>query len=446
MKCLIIAAGEGKRISKIGRPKPLVNLLGLTLIERVILTANKSGITDFYVVTGYQGEKVRKFLDKFSQKRNINITHIINEEWKKGNGLSVLKAKGFLNEKFILLMGDHLFDEDILKKMKTAPLGDGEVMLAVDYNINSNHLVDIEDVTKVLVQDGKVIDIGKDIKEYNAYDTGIFLCSPTIFEAIEKNIHQTNEGILSASIKLMAKEGRVKTFDIKNAFWIDVDDEKTLKKAKKCLIDRLKKPTDGPISRYLNRRFSTKITPYFLKTNITPNQVSLFSFIISLIASSFFFLGSYFYLAIGGILAQISSIIDGCDGEVARLKYMESNFGGWFDAVLDRYGDAFLLAGLTWHVYCLNTHFLPLFVGFLAIVGTFLNSYTADKYDGFMSKRLNKHYFRIGRDIRIFIIFLGALINQPFFTLLFIAILMNGENIKRILVLYRLLNYRSGRT
>ncbi|CAD7776829.1 Bifunctional IPC transferase and DIPP synthase [Candidatus Methanoperedenaceae archaeon GB50] len=216
MKCLIIAAGEGKRISKIGRPKPLVNLLGLTLIERVILTANKSGITDFYVVTGYQGEKVRKFLDKFSQKRNINITHIINEEWKKGNGLSVLKAKGFLNEKFILLMGDHLFDEDILKKMKTAPLGNGEVMLAVDYNINSNHLVDIEDVTKVLVQDGKVIDIGKDIKEYNAYDTGIFLCSPTIFEAIEKNIHQTNEGILSASIKLMAKEGRVKTFDIKN--------------------------------------------------------------------------------------------------------------------------------------------------------------------------------------------------------------------------------------
>ncbi len=181
MKCLIIAAGEGKRISKIGRPKPLVNLLGLTLIERVILTANKSGITDFYVVTGYQGEKVRKFLDKFSQKRNINITHIINEEWKKGNGLSVLKAKGFLNEKFILLMGDHLFDEDILKKMKTAPLGDGEVMLAIDYNINSNHLVDIEDVTKVLVQDGKVIDIGKDIKEYNAYDTGIFLCSPTIF-------------------------------------------------------------------------------------------------------------------------------------------------------------------------------------------------------------------------------------------------------------------------
>jgi len=83
MKCLIIAAGRGSRLSSRGDSKPLVPLLGLSLIERVILTAEKSGLTDFYVVTGYNGDKVRDYLSRFSQRRNIHITHIINEIWER---------------------------------------------------------------------------------------------------------------------------------------------------------------------------------------------------------------------------------------------------------------------------------------------------------------------------------------------------------------------------
>ena len=84
MKCLIIAAGRGSRLSSRGDSKPLVPLLGLSLIERVILTAEKSGLTDFYVVTGYNGDKVRDYLSRFTQRRNIHITHITNQEWEKG--------------------------------------------------------------------------------------------------------------------------------------------------------------------------------------------------------------------------------------------------------------------------------------------------------------------------------------------------------------------------
>jgi len=111
MKCLIIAAGQGRRLSAKGDSKPLISILGLSIIERVILTANKAGLTDFYVVTGYNGEKVRRFLDRFSLRRNIKITYITNEEWEKENGISVLKAKNILEENFILLMSDHVFDE-----------------------------------------------------------------------------------------------------------------------------------------------------------------------------------------------------------------------------------------------------------------------------------------------------------------------------------------------
>ena len=439
MKCLIIAAGKGSRLSKKGDTKPLVPLLGLSLIERVIVTAKKSGLSDFYVVTGYNGKNVKCFLEKLALRRGVKITTITNEEWKKENGVSVLKANELLNENFILLMGDHIFNGDILKRLKGEQVREGEVILAVDYNTNGNHWVDIDDVTKVYVDEGKIVDIGKHIARYNAYDTGIFLCSQAVFQAIKTSIVNNGKSSLSGGIKLLAEKGKVKAFDIKNNFWIDVDDAKAFQKAEKVLLERLKKSSDGPISRYCNRPLSAKITRYLIKTRITPNQISFFSFLLSLVAALSFFVGNYSYLALGAVLAQLSSIIDGCDGEVARLKELKTDFGGWFDAVLDRYADAFLLFGLTWYVYSLSGTLITLFIGFLAIIGTFMNSYTADKYDGLMKKKISQigSYFRIGRDVRIAIIFLGCLINQPFITLLVIASLMNIENVRRILVLYR---------
>ena len=441
MKCLIIAAGRGSRLSSRGDSKPLVPLLGLSLIERVILTAQGSGLTDFYVVIGYNGDKVRHYLSRFSQRRNIHITHITNNEWEKGNGISVLKAKNLLNENFILLMADHIFDESILVKLKHERVADGEVMLAVDYNLKTKKLGDGNDFTKVLVEDKRILDIGKNIKNYNAYDTGIFLCSPALFSAIEESVH-SGDSSLSGGIRVLARKGKAKAFDIKDAYWIDVDNEKTFKKAEKKLLDTLKKTSDGPISRYLNRPLSTRITRHLLRTDITPNHVSFFSFILAMVGALFFFLGGYSNLVIGALLAQVASVIDGCDGEIARLKFQVTEFGGWFDAVLDRYADAFLLFGLTYYVYFIQTsqeNFFTLFIGFMAIIGTFMNSYTADKYDGLMKRRLvpGKHYFRMGRDVRMFIIFLGALLNQPLIVLVVIALLMNAENIRRIVVLHK---------
>ena len=438
MKCLIIAAGRGSRLSSRGNSKPLIPLLGLPLIQRSILTARKGGINDFFVVTGYEGEKVRRDLDRFGHGRNIHITHVINEEWEKGNGISVLKARDFIKEPFVLLMADHLFNYSILDGLKREQISDDEIILAVDHNIESNKLVDLDDVTKVLVEDNKITAIGKNISNYNAYDTGIFLCSSALFPAIIKSLSK-GDSSLSGGIRILSGLGYVKSFDIQDKYWIDVDDEKAFKKAENLLISNLKKASDGPVSRYLNRPLSTLLTRLLLNTNITPNHISIFSFILSILGAVFFFLEGYINLMIGGILAQISSVIDGCDGEIARLKFKVTEFGGWFDAVLDRYGDAFLLFGLTYHVYLTDGRFLYIMIGFLAIIGTFMNSYTADKYDGLMQKKLKPgmHYFRIGRDVRTFIIFLGALVNQPLLILIVIALMTNAENVRRVLILHK---------
>jgi len=238
MKGLIIAAGKGSRITNLGDSKPLIPLLDKPLIQWVITNFQAGGIDDIAVVSGYNGEKVRSFLDGFCTKNNIKITHIINDEWELGNGLSVLKAKKFISENFILSMSDHIFDPAIIGKIKKTDLEDKSVKLGVDYRIEGNDLIDIDDVTKVLVQDNAIADIGKTISDYNAFDTGLFLCSPGLFTALEESIAKGNDS-LSGGMLILSDRDRAGTFDIGNSFWIDVDDEAAYKKAEALLKNKI---------------------------------------------------------------------------------------------------------------------------------------------------------------------------------------------------------------
>lgn len=438
MKCLIIAAGRGSRLKQQGDSKPLIPILGLPLIERVIRIAMEAGADDFFVVTGYQQELIRSFLASLTDRLGCSIAPIFNEDWEKENGLSVLKAKECLQEPFLLLMADHLFDPAIARELMAFTLSDGEIALCVDEAIRDSS-VDMEDVTRVKTKNGKIFDIGKGLTDFNAFDTGIFLCTPAIFNALERSIKQNGDATLSGAVKLLAAEGKAKTFEISGRFWIDVDDPAAIIRAENFILDDLKdKPNDGPVSRYLNRPISVRISRRLVRHQITPNQISLSSFLCSVLAAGLFALPGYFTLLLGGFWAQLASVIDGCDGEVARLTYQSSDYGGWFDAVLDRYADAFLLFGLMWHVYANKNDSSILLIGFLAIIGSFMLSYTADKHDSLMRSRINRgRGLRMGRDIRVFLIFLGAVFNQAYLTLVVIAAVMNIATIRRLIICRR---------
>ena len=434
VKCLILAAGQGSRLQHRGVSKPLIPILGIPLIERVLRSAMEAGVDEFYVVIGYQSDLVRSFLAQLAKRLAIRITPLLNEDWEGQNGLSVLTARDILEEPFLLLMADHLFDPELAHTIMTHSLLDGEIALGVDSDVH-NPLVDMVDVTRVKVENGKIFDIGKEMADFDGFDTGIFLCSAGIFKALEQSREQDADMTLSGAIRVLAKDGRVKATPL-NGFWIDVDDPAALKRAEKALSARLgDKPTDGPISRYLNRPLSVMLSRQLAKRDITPNRISLFSFLISLLAAGLFVSGDYIPLVIGGVLAQFASIVDGCDGEVARLKYQSSDFGGWFDAVLDRYADAFLLFGLTWHLLAEEPNGWVLFIGFMAIIGSFMVSYTADKYDNLMRKRIKAGSgarLRMGRDVRVFLIFLGAATNLVLPVLVVIAVMMNVETMRRV--------------
>jgi choline kinase len=147
----------------------------------------------------------------------------------------VLKAKAFLNEPFFLLMGDHLFDPGIARKMIDFPLAEDEIVLAVDQDLK-NPMVDMDDVTRVMADKGLIQNIGKGIEEYNCFDTGIFLCNPVLFSALERSMRDSGDDSLSGGIRIMAREGRVRFMPVDGLFWIDIDDPERYRQAESYLL------------------------------------------------------------------------------------------------------------------------------------------------------------------------------------------------------------------
>ena len=229
MKCLIVAAGQGTRLRERGPIKPLIPLKGVPILERVLARARAAGIEQFVVVSGYRGEDVRAALDAVAARDGIAVTHVINESWERANGLSVLRAKPLLNEPFLLTMCDHLVDAAILRDLMAATVEPDTVTLAVDFNINGS-INDLEDVTRVQCADGRIERIGKVLREFNAIDTGVFRCSPVIFEALEASAAGGDESI-SGAMNVLARWGKARVFDIGERLWLDIDDPIAFRKA-----------------------------------------------------------------------------------------------------------------------------------------------------------------------------------------------------------------------
>ena len=233
MKCLIIAAGQGSRLRSIAEVKPLIPLRNTPLIERVIDSAMEAGVDDFYVVVGYKSASIRAHLEKVSRSKGTPITIIENKEWERANGISVLKAQPYLKEPFLLMMADHIFDPEIARLLIRQSSNNKGLLLAVDEDLE-NHFVDLDDVTRVLVEEKRIQKIGKGMKTYNCFDTGIFLCDPVLFSAIEDSSKEGDDS-LSGGVRYLAKQGKANAISINGLFWCDIDDPKNFKQAEEYL-------------------------------------------------------------------------------------------------------------------------------------------------------------------------------------------------------------------
>lgn len=101
------------------------------------------------------------------------------------------------------------------------------------------------------------------------------------------------------------------------------------------LLTSLIKATDGLISRAVNRKISLRVTRSFLETSLTPNQMTGVAAVFGIAAIAVVAWGGTGWFIPGAVLLQLQSILDGCDGEISRLKYIRSRLGEWLDQVMD---------------------------------------------------------------------------------------------------------------
>lgn len=180
---------------------------------------------------------------------------------------------------------------------------------------------------------------------------------------------------------------------------------------------------DGIVSRYLNRPLSRPLARVLRWTPLTPNTVTSFTLLLALASGVAIAAG---WNIAGGIAIQAVSVLDGVDGELARLKNMATRFGGVFDAVTDRYADAAILAGMTVFAVRFEGHPHPEFVGMLALSAALIVSYSrarieADLPDVIESGRLDSVFGLASRDVRSLIAAIGAVVGQCYWTLIVLA-------------------------
>jgi choline kinase len=227
MKTLILAAGDATRMRSMSS-KVLLPLHGIPLIQRMVLTLKDAGITDMIVVVGFEADSVKNCLGNGS-KYGVRINYAINEEWERENATSILKAERLVDEKFLLVMGDHVFTPDIIKGILRV---EGDLVVATD---SDPRYVDVGEATKILIKAGEIKGIGKGLRKFNAVDTGIFLCSKNIFPVVKECVKHRREE-WSDSVREYAKSHRVVSYDASASFWFDVDTEKDLKKDEAVLL------------------------------------------------------------------------------------------------------------------------------------------------------------------------------------------------------------------
>lgn len=232
-QAVVLAAGNGDRFKTTGgRSKLLQTVLGQPLIIRTLETARAAGIAVFEVVVGYRAHDVRAVLQEY-RPDGITVRFTYNPAWHLENGLSALAARERCGSgRFALLMGDHLFDAAVLARALGTPVAGGESLLAVDSRRVGDAIA--SEATKVRLSDGYVIAIGKDVEPFDALDTGLFVCDPNLFDALDRS-RADGDTTLSGGIRRLAARGLVRALDVGDARWCDIDTAADLEAAEALL-------------------------------------------------------------------------------------------------------------------------------------------------------------------------------------------------------------------
>ncbi len=233
MEGLILAAGCSSRFNSMNNSfkKYLLKLNNSNILSYIIAGMIKAGIRKINIVTRKISNK-SKFIQNLLisieksgiDSKNFKLNIIKNKSPERGNGYSLLLGLNKISSEYVLLsMADHIFSKNIFSQLKKN-YNRYDVLLATD-PMQKKGYYDLDDATKVYGINSFIIDIGKDISNYNRLDMGAFILKTKkiriICQDIESNFNKF--GVTNIILLALKSELNVGYFDFPQVIWLDID-------------------------------------------------------------------------------------------------------------------------------------------------------------------------------------------------------------------------------
>lgn len=299
---------------------PMDRLAGLPLVLRQTLTLAKAGAERVVVLTRAADEaRVRAALEDPRVKVPAEV--VVASSRLEG----VASLRGKIAEPALVASTEVLADPALWSQLARAALG--------------------EKLGVALARDNKRL--------------GPMIVAPPFFDAMasmavdDEHVGDLGEvalrarGALDNSVQRLFVDGRVVPLDA-GAKWVAKMEERVgRERAFKELFEACRKPVDGIVATHLNRHVSIWISKRLVGTGVTPNQISVFTFLLAILGAWLVAQGSYLSMVLGAFAMQWNSILDGVDGELARVRFQHSKLGQWVDTICDDASNLLYYLGMT---------------------------------------------------------------------------------------------------
>jgi phosphatidylglycerophosphate synthase len=280
-------------------------LAGLPLQLRAVLGAQRAGIEEILIVGG---DPPGRLLEK-DRRVQVRWRWIPAEGSDPTDEVSALRrVAGELKENFILLFSDSIFEPQALRSLRAAPLHGRVARAAVLPGTNAGLL-----------------------------GASLYLCAPELPQLLEAG---SVSGPLPPRLETFLAQvrdssGRADTVEVSGRVWPRTTERRRLRSIHRELAHFNLKPSDGSYAKFNKLVLAEPLLRLFLRTPATPNFITGLGLVLAISSGVAFAQGGYWWALAGALLAFASSLMDHCDGMVARLKFQESDFGTWFETMVD---------------------------------------------------------------------------------------------------------------
>lgn len=429
MEALILSAGDGSRLSPLTKytAKGLIKILGVPILERVLYPLKEAGIKKATIVVGHLGDQIKEYFG--NNWKGIKLDYVRSKWYGEGILKSMVECKDKIKGRFLFICGDTIVSAETIKNL----IGkEGDVI-----ELTSNPKKG-ESAVALVSKDNRIKAIGnrKTLKKWNKTVPGVAVYNSYFWKIAKKCIKDkkyerlfVNQGMIDHGYNLIAYETKDE--------WFDIDTHEDLKKAKKIIFENA---LHSGINRkiFFKKYFTFPITSYltklFVRTGIKPNQITILVGLLYILGG---ILLSQKYFFIGGLVAYLGVLLDGVDGRVARLKFLQSEVGKSLDWNIDNYlGYGVVIFGLSYGIYSIDKNPVYLMLGTLCIFLIFSDLVNI------LRLRQVRPKFKVGwnevigptifmfrnRELTYFIIAVSGLFNYPIIGLIyyiFITLLIN---------------------